>query len=99
MTDPKPPLVYGLTPFHCGPLAVLPEQRAVRLADEIDAIKDCATYGGLRVVEPTLTLCRAPVDEDELKSAPDDAPFRWDESQDWLRGAWPPLPTSAQRST
>ncbi len=60
---------------------------------KLDRIKACSTYGELRAVERHLTHTRPPVSDDALRGLPDDEPFDWAESEDWISGAWPPLPT------
>ncbi len=90
----RPPLVYGYTTLHGHSTVVVQEGRALRLADELDRVRGCATLGELRAAARAgMQEAGCPVDLDALADAPDDQPFDWRTSPGFLAGTWPPLPT------
>lgn len=91
MDKERPDLVYGLVPLHGGSLAVAEKHLAVALADEIDDVKGCATYGALRAVAARLRHTDPPCGRPGLNSQPSDAAFDWRTSIGWLDRTWPPL--------
>lgn len=94
MRSVRPPLVYGYTELHGHSTVVVEEGRALRLADELDRVRACATLGELRALAAGgLPEAGCPVDLDAKAGAPDGEPFDWRTSEGFLAGTWPPLPT------
>jgi hypothetical protein len=72
-------LVYGEYWLHeC--FALLDEESAEGLSEEIKAIQACRTVGDVRRLEPTLAFTWVPdidFEDDECASLPDEAPYDW----------------------
>ncbi|WP_454778203.1 hypothetical protein [Georgenia muralis] len=81
-------LVYGYDPFHES-LAFLPEDVAVEMATEVQAMAAARTLGEARAVEGRHTWL--PFDEESEDD--DDTAFDVEESAAFADGDWPPMAT------
>jgi hypothetical protein len=91
-------LTYGHAEIPHDCLAVLPSDKAQRLADEIDRVKACTTVGEARRLAPFLKEVTVPFDfdpDDEDDLPADDEPYDWEETSQVQDGDWPPMPTAA----
>jgi len=80
--------------LHGGGIVVADEARTRRLADELDQVCGCRTFGGLRAAARAgLPEAGCPVDLTAKAGTPDDEPFDWRTSDGFLAGRWPPRPT------
>lgn len=93
-------LTYGHVDIPHDCFAVLPSDKAQRLADELDRVKACTTVGEALRVVPFLKEATVPFDFDPERDDPedipgDDEPYNWEDVSEVVDGDWPSMPTAA----